>query len=108
MAVLLRLRAAGEPTSIVELAPQPVAEDQNAAAHYRRLKPQLDNFSQDRAAFYKTPLGQACGALDVRGTLPTICAVSTSPVFDANKIILTPFLPAVHQMPRSPTASMTR
>jgi len=69
--VLSRLRAGGEPTSIVELAPQPVGEDQNAAAHYRRLKPQLDNFSLERAAFYETPLGQAYGALDVRGVLPT-------------------------------------
>ena len=70
-ATLLELRAAGEPTSIVELAPQPVAEDQNAAAHLRRLKPQLDNFSRDLAAFYETPAGQSYDTLDDRGALPT-------------------------------------
>jgi hypothetical protein len=68
---LLRLRAGGEPTSIVELTPQPVSKEQNAAAHLRRLKPQLDSFSQDLSVFYKTPLGEAYDDLNDRGALPT-------------------------------------
>lgn len=50
------IRAAGDPASIADLAPQPVADDENAAAILKRLGPQLDAYSKEYAKLSDTPL----------------------------------------------------
>lgn len=52
------VRAAGEPASIVELAPKAIPDDRNAAALLAKLAPRLDEFSKDSYQFFdKDPLG---------------------------------------------------
>jgi hypothetical protein len=55
---LAAIRAAGEPASIAELAPEPISEDENAAAIIERIGPRLDEFSKEYGRFYDSPLGK--------------------------------------------------
>ena len=53
------LRALGEPVSLADLAPKPIASDKNAAVYLERIAPQLDAFAKEYGAFYQTPLGKS-------------------------------------------------
>lgn len=67
------IRAAGDPATIADLAPDPIPADQNAAAHLDKLVPRLDAFDKDLAHFYdKTPVGQAYDAARGRDEAPTM------------------------------------
>ncbi len=53
------IRAAGDPASIADLAPEPIPDDQNAAAILESIGPQLEAFHKDYMRFiYDTPLGR--------------------------------------------------
>ena len=66
------IRAAGDPATIADLAPEPIPADQNAAAYIDKLVPRLDAFDKDLAHFYdKTPVGQAYDAARRRDEAPT-------------------------------------
>ncbi len=56
---LAAIRAAGDPASIAELAPEPIPDDRNAAAQLEKLRPRLDDWEKEYVAFWKTPLGTA-------------------------------------------------
>lgn len=61
------IRAAGDPASIADLAPEPIPDDENAAAILKRLKPQLAAFSKDQARFYDSALGKVYSEAENRG-----------------------------------------
>lgn len=65
------IRAAGDPASIAELAPEPIPDDQNAAAILKRLTPRIDEFSSEYAQFSDSPLGEEYDELTDRGEPPT-------------------------------------
>lgn len=53
------IRAAGDPASIADLAPEPIPDDENAAAILKRLEPRLEEFGKEHGRFFNTPLGKA-------------------------------------------------
>jgi hypothetical protein len=53
------LRAAGEPTSLAELAPKPIPPKQNSAAILRGIATDLQAFGKDSTAFYDSDLGKS-------------------------------------------------
>jgi hypothetical protein len=55
---LAAIRAAGAPASIAELAPEPIPDDENAAAIMEQIRPQLNEFSKEYGRFYDSPLGK--------------------------------------------------
>lgn len=62
------LRAAGDPATIADLAPEPIPPNENAAYHLEQLAPKLDEFAKAHARFLdKTPLGNAYDAALDRG-----------------------------------------
>ncbi len=66
------IRTAGDPVSIADLAPEPIPDDQNAAAILESIAPQLDEFHKDYMDFiYDTPLGKAYSDADDEGEPPT-------------------------------------
>jgi hypothetical protein len=66
------IRAAGEPATIADLAPEPIPAGQNAAAYIDKLVPRLDEFDKDLAHFYdRTPVGKAYDAARRRDEAPT-------------------------------------
>lgn len=88
---LVKLRAAGEPTSMSELASEQVPVEENAALVLKEVRPQIEAFSKAQAAFHKTPDGKAYaasayknadateGQIDaIRGTLAMYPEVSTA------------------------------
>lgn len=64
------VRAEGDPASIAELAPPPIANDANAAALIDTLSPRLDEFGKEHGEFFHTELGKQLDALQP-GQLPT-------------------------------------
>jgi hypothetical protein len=52
------LRAAGEPTSLAELAPKPIPPEQNSAAILRGIATDLETFGNEMSAFYDSDLGK--------------------------------------------------
>lgn len=57
------IRAAGDPATIADLAPEPIPPNENAAYHLEQIAPMLDVFSKEHARFLdKTPLGKAYDA----------------------------------------------
>jgi hypothetical protein len=58
-AKLAVLRAAGEPTSLAELAPKPIPPEQNAAAILRGIVGDLQAFGKDSTTFYDSDLGKS-------------------------------------------------
>jgi hypothetical protein len=68
---LASIRAAGDPSSISELAPKPIPMDKNAAVVLAGLGPQLDAFSKDHARFFYTPSGKAYEARTDEGEQAT-------------------------------------
>ena len=65
------IRAAGDPASIADLAPEPIPDDQNAAAILQRIEPQLEAFSKEQWAFWESPLGEALDEAQERGETPS-------------------------------------
>ena len=66
------IRAAGDPATIADLAPEPIPDEQNTAAYIDKMVPRLDEFDRELAHFYnKTPIGQAYGAARERNEAPT-------------------------------------
>ena len=53
------IRAAGDPASILELEPEPIPDEENAAVVLERLGPRLDAFSKDYARFSDSAVGRA-------------------------------------------------
>jgi hypothetical protein len=70
-AKIAEIRAAGDPASIADLAPQPIPADQNAAAYLEKVAPRLDQFAGEHGRFFNTPIGKAFEAADDRGEPPT-------------------------------------
>jgi hypothetical protein len=69
---LAALRAAGEPTSFAELAPEPIPLEQDAAAQLALLAPELKAFAKEDFQFLeKTPLGKSFVERDDQGLEPT-------------------------------------
>jgi hypothetical protein len=57
------IRAAGNPATIADLAPEPIPPNENAAYHLEQLAPKLDEFAKEHVRFLdKTPLGKAYDA----------------------------------------------
>ena len=56
---LARLRAAGEPTCIAELAPEPVPVKEDGATYLAEIAPEIAAFGKEQAQFYETPLGKS-------------------------------------------------
>lgn len=56
---LAAIRAAGDPASLAELAPQPIPADKNAAAIIESLARQIDAFAKVHGAFFNTEVGKA-------------------------------------------------
>jgi hypothetical protein len=59
------------PQSLAELAPEPIPDDQNAAAQIEALGVLLDNWANDHGRFSMTPLGLAYDERENRGEPPT-------------------------------------
>lgn len=69
---LATLRAAGEPTSFAELAPEPLPFAEDAAAQLEKLAPELKAFAKKESHFLdKTPLGKAFIERQDQGLAPT-------------------------------------
>jgi len=67
------IRAAGDPATIADLAPEPIPADQNAAVYLEQLAPRLDGFAKDHWRFLdKTPEGKAYEKRRDRGEPPTL------------------------------------
>ena len=49
------IRAAGNPASIIDLAPEPIPPNENAAYHLERMAPKLDEFSKAHVSFSTRP-----------------------------------------------------
>jgi hypothetical protein len=56
---LAALRAAGEPTSISELAPEAVPAEEDGATYLAEIAPLIEALAKDQGRFYNTPLGQS-------------------------------------------------
>jgi len=61
------IRAAGDPASIADLTPKPIPDNENAAVHLARIKPQLDAFAKDHQQFFNSSLGKDYEATEERG-----------------------------------------
>jgi hypothetical protein len=67
------IRAAGDPASTADLAPQPVAAAENAAAILKKLEPRLNAYLHDYAHFLdETPSGNEYNNRMNRGEAPTV------------------------------------
>jgi hypothetical protein len=62
--IIAAVRAAGDPASIGDLAPQPIPDGENAAVFLERLGPRLDAFSKEYARFSDSPVGKAYNERD--------------------------------------------
>ncbi len=65
------IRAAGDPATIADLAPEPIPADQNAAAYLEKIAPRLDEFAKEHGRFFNTPIGNAYSESRDRGEPPT-------------------------------------
>jgi hypothetical protein len=68
---LAALRAAGEPTCFAELAPKPIAPEEDAAHYLEQAGPDLEAFAKEHGAFFKTPTGEAFDKRRDEGEGPT-------------------------------------
>jgi hypothetical protein len=87
---IAELRAAGEPASLAELAPKPVAAEKNAATYLERACTDLTKFSQDwDKRFDGTALGKQLDELAERDLLPNREQQSAMrPILDAYGTVL--------------------
>ena len=69
-AKIASIRSAGDPTSIAELAPEPIPDDKNAAAVLQRISTQLLAFSTEQGSFFNSPIGKVHSQGRDRGDLP--------------------------------------
>jgi hypothetical protein len=65
------IRAAGEPGTLLDLAPAPVSPDKNAAAILQQIDGSLAAYGKEAFEFEKTDLGQLWIAAEMNGQLPT-------------------------------------
>jgi hypothetical protein len=89
-AKVTEIRAAGDPASIAELAPEPVPDDENAAVILERIAPRVDAFSKDYAGFSNSPFGMKYDEAEDRGE------PATKDQIDAIRVILSKY-PDVQQ-----------
>ena len=68
---LTSIRAAGDPASIAELAPEAIPDSENAAAILEQIRPRLNEFSKAYGKFYKSPLGMEFEAREDEDKPPT-------------------------------------
>ena len=61
------IRAAGDPASIADLAPEGVPDEQNSAAPLLAAAPRVKAFARDHGQFFNTPLGKAYEDAKSRG-----------------------------------------
>jgi hypothetical protein len=61
------IRAAGDPASIADLAPEPIPSAENAAAILAQLAPRIDAFSKEYAQFSTSAMGEAIDVRDDKG-----------------------------------------
>jgi hypothetical protein len=64
------IRAAGDPASIADLAPEPIPNGENAAAILAQLAPRIDAFSKEYARFSTSAMGEAIDVRDDKGEPP--------------------------------------
>jgi hypothetical protein len=64
------IRAAGDPASIADLAPEPIPNAENAAAILAQLSPRIDAFSKEYALFSTSAMGEAFDERDDKGQPP--------------------------------------
>jgi hypothetical protein len=64
---LAAIRAAGDPASIADLAPQPIPDEENAAAIVERIWPRLVEFGKDYGQIYNSPFGKKYDEARERG-----------------------------------------
>ncbi len=65
-----KLRAEGEPTSLIELSPDPIPAEQNAAVQLEKIGPQLIAFQKRYDKFLSTPLGKSWQDVSETQALP--------------------------------------
>lgn len=65
------IRAEGDPASIAELAPEAIADEENAAAILHRIAPRVEEFANEHGRFFNTPIGKAYDERLDRGESPT-------------------------------------
>jgi hypothetical protein len=82
---LAAIRAAGDPASIAELAPEPIPDDDNAAVILLRIQPRLTQFHNEYSQFHNTSFGQEYEKTQDRGEPPT------KPQIDAIRVILSKY-----------------
>jgi hypothetical protein len=61
--LIAELLAAGEPTSLADLATTPAPPEKNAYVFLREAEAPLEKFGRDQAAFYATELGNRLGGM---------------------------------------------
>lgn len=76
-AKLAAIRAAGDPASIAEMAPEPIPDDQNAAAILARIAPRMREFSKDHGALHTGPDGASYAEVETQRTPPTADEIET-------------------------------
>jgi hypothetical protein len=80
------IRAEGDPASIADLKPKPIADDRNAAAQIAALSDELKAFGKDEIAFLEnTPLGKAYEEADAFPTREQAAAIRK--ILDKHKAI---------------------
>jgi hypothetical protein len=65
------IRAEGAPAAISDLAPEPIPDEENAAAILKRITPRINAFAHDEGTFSTTPVGLAYDERDDLGEPPT-------------------------------------
>ena len=88
------IRAAGEPASLVDLAPSVIPPENNAAVHLKRIAPELEAFAKQHDSFSNTDLGKAYDQRMENNELPDadqLAAIQS--ILDAHPTIL----PALQQ-----------
>lgn len=65
------IRAAGDPASIADLTPKPIADELNAAVYIENIGPTLERFERAYAEFDNTDIGKSYEETRDRNELPT-------------------------------------
>jgi hypothetical protein len=71
------IRAAGDPASITDLAPQPIPEENDAAAQLAAVTSRVNDFANEHGQFYKTPTGLAYEEANDLGEPATVKQLAT-------------------------------
>ena len=90
--IVAKIKSAGEPASLVELAPKPIPASENAEEALHMVVPQIQDFDKKYKAFYETPVGKAWSDREEQGQLPTQeQAAAIRAIVDEHPIILKAF-----------------